>query len=343
MKQTLRLSLLFLMAVLAGCSRSSVPDVHAVAQDLEGRRWAGTHDGLYREGDDGVFRALPVPSLSHHPFPGIYALTCDTLRGRMWIGAWNHLYCYDLKRERFVTTADSTIYATVGLMSDTAGVVLAWTEHGLYRFTLDDSLPGGLAERLDSTCYPKPAALVNTSGWQFEQSAGQDGGGVLLGVMGLVAVGGLLLLFWLMTKRRRVVSPAPADDQEVSQPPTDDAEQPDLRRLFMQRAERVVDAHIDDENFNADVFAREMAVSRAQLFRKLKAACGQTVMDYINQRRMTKASHLLLTTDRTLADIALSVGVSDASNFRRVFIRYYGLSPREYREQQRPADDCEPK
>lgn len=77
---------------------------------------------------------------------------------------------------------------------------------------------------------------------------------------------------------------------------------------FLERAQKVVNAHLADEDFNADVFAREMAVSRAQL---------------------------LQTTNDTQAVIAMKVGYSDASNFHRAFIHQFGMTPSEYVKQQK--------
>ena len=94
----------------------------------------------------------------------------------------------------------------------------------------------------------------------------------------------------------------------------------------------MVDAHLADEDFSIDQMASELAVSRAQLFRKLKAASGQTPKELIDERRMGLAVTLLTTTDRTVSDIAWMCGFSDASNFRRAFVRVYGQSPSEYRE-----------
>lgn len=52
-------------------------------------------------------------------------LAVDSIAQRLWIGAWNHIYCYNLKDERFVTISDSTVYQTVR-MDTVPPVELSW-------------------------------------------------------------------------------------------------------------------------------------------------------------------------------------------------------------------------
>lgn len=325
--------MLLLLLLATGCG-GGAPEVRDTETDGRGLLWAATKDGLYRQGSDSLLHPMPLPSLTHHPYPSIYALAIDTVRERLWVGAWNHLYCYDLRRERFVTTHDSLISQTVGLMLDPQGRVLALTEHGQFRFTLSDTIAGGeLTEQLDSTAYPKPAATsMDASVWKFETS---QSGHLWYAVLILILLIALSLVGIFLYRRRQVsihtVSSITASDDAAQSMNTTEPPLP-ARTPFLARAAQVVDAHIADEDFNADVFAQEMAVSRAQLFRKLKAAGGQTVKEFIDERRMAKAAQLLQTTDRTLADIATAVGISDASNFRRVFIKRFGVSPSQFRK-----------
>lgn len=349
------------MMMAAGCTSESTPEVYAVVSDGEAGIWAGTKDGLYHKGDgEGVFRQMPLPSISHHPFPAVYALCSDTLNDRLWVGAWNHLYCYDLVRQRFIVTRDSSIYETVGLMCDSLGRIRAFTGHGQYRFTLSDSLPGGeRTEQLDSICYPKPEyANIDAKGWAFEQ---KNSNGDLLPWGIALMVAGIVALLLLILRRRKggtadrrewkVAAPPQHSEQQAqehSEPQTPQYGEPQtplygeprqtLSPSFLERAQKVVDAHLADEDFSIDQLASELAVSRAQLFRKLKAASGQTPKELIDERRMALAATLLTTTDRTVTDIAWTCGFSDASNFRRAFVRVYGQSPSEYRDSEQASD-----
>lgn len=333
---------------MAGCSSDSPStEVYTAVHDTKGGLWAGTKNGLYRQtAGDHVLRKMVLPSLTHHPFPAIYALCQDSVRERMWIGAWNHLYCYDLARERFITTDDSTIYETVGLLCDTLGYVKAYTQHGQYLITLADSLSGGeRVERIDATRYPKPEmARIDVSGMTFEQDSHE---GLAPGTVILVGGGAtaLFLLVGLLLVHRpsRPHKSATTEEPSAPLPHKEEQHEVDQGTLFLERAAKVVSAHLADEDFSVDQMASELAVSRAQLFRKLKAANGQTPKDFIDEQRMALACQLLRTTDRTISDIGWACGYSDASNFRRAFVRRFGITPSEYAktaagEQQHPHE-----
>lgn len=319
--------------------RAEVTGVNQVVEDPEGRLWAATRNGLLRQGSDGTMEMMPLPSLTHHPYPAIYALCLDPQQSRLWIGAWNHLYCYDLRGERFVTIADSTIYATVALSIDSVGRVAAKTERGLFRLALGDSLPEGKAERVDSVRYEKTAARNLPVLYHSHRPGGRKVSLAAAMVLAVLAIVEIVVLSRRRFVKRSVVAveTVPGDglaSEKAAEVVTGDAfaeekasaAKPDFKR----QAGRVVDAHLADAGFNANVFAQEMAVSRAQLFRKFKAETGQTVNEFITERRMLVAARLLKTTSRTVSDIAEAVGYSDASNFRRAFVQYFGVTPSQY-------------
>ncbi len=54
---------------------------------------------------------------------------------------------------------------------------------------------------------------------------------------------------------------------------------------------------------------------------------------YLNRYRLGKGLELLRQSDRTVTDIALSVGFGSASYFTEIFHKFYGTSPTEYRRQ----------
>lgn len=64
---------------------------------------------------------------------------------------------------------------------------------------------------------------------------------------------------------------------------------------------------------------------------KFKAFTGRTITDYLNDRRVRQAMHLLRTTNHRVLDIALACGFEDAGYFGRCFKRRTGTTPREYR------------
>lgn len=58
---------------------------------------------------------------------------------------------------------------------------------------------------------------------------------------------------------------------------------------------------------------------------------GMSIQAFLQRLRIEEACRLMAQRDLSLTDIALSVGYSDAKHFSKVFRKYKGLSPREYR------------
>lgn len=115
-----------------------------------------------------------------------------------------------------------------------------------------------------------------------------------------------------------------AELKKISVNPTDEK--------FINRAVGIVNQYISDSNFTPDIFAQEMAVSRAQLFRKIKAMTNQTVQEFITTIRLNRAAELLLTSDLQIGEIAIDCGFSNASNFRRSFQKKFGVIPSDYKK-----------
>ncbi len=76
-------------------------------------------------------------------------------------------------------------------------------------------------------------------------------------------------------------------------------------------------------------------LSLSQFERRFREAFGQTPSRFITRFRLTRAGQLLVETDRTLSDIALSCGFYDHSHFTRVFRDMFGLAPGAYRKSAR--------
>ena len=80
----------------------------------------------------------------------------------------------------------------------------------------------------------------------------------------------------------------------------------------------------------ADMAAQSGLTERSFL-RRFKKATGQSPMQYVQTLRIEEAKQLIETTDTALDDIAAEVGYTEASAFRRLFMRLVGVSPAAYR------------
>jgi len=88
-------------------------------------------------------------------------------------------------------------------------------------------------------------------------------------------------------------------------------------------------------NFRGDVRIQRLAplasMSARNFARRFKSAIGDTPLNYVHRLRINAARHLLESDALSIRDVSLAVGYEDVAFFRRLFTRYTGAAPREYR------------
>lgn len=91
------------------------------------------------------------------------------------------------------------------------------------------------------------------------------------------------------------------------------------------------------ENYNKSININEMAksaaISRTECFRCFHAILKKSPSEYLTEYRLSMASMLLATTERSLSDISTSCGFNSPSYFGKLFREQCGLSPKKYRKQ----------
>ena len=92
------------------------------------------------------------------------------------------------------------------------------------------------------------------------------------------------------------------------------------------RAKDLADARYF-EPLTVDDLACAAGLSRAHFSRAFRATFGETPHAYLLTRRLERAAALLRTTDRSVADICLSVGLQSVGSFTTSFGRMFGMSP----------------
>jgi AraC-like DNA-binding protein len=111
---------------------------------------------------------------------------------------------------------------------------------------------------------------------------------------------------------------------------------PPARHLL--RAKDLADARYF-EPLSVDDLARAAALSRAHFIREFRRAFGESPHSYLLTRRLERAAAMLRTTDRSVTDICLAVGLQSLGSFTTSFTRTYGVSPTAYRAAFPPAAD----
>jgi AraC-like DNA-binding protein len=109
---------------------------------------------------------------------------------------------------------------------------------------------------------------------------------------------------------------------------------PPARHLL--RAKDLVDARYR-EPLDVRALARAAYLSPAHFSREFRRAFGEPPHQYLLTRRLERAAALLRNTDRSVADICLTVGLRSIGSFTTSFGRAFGLSPTAYRAAFPPA------
>ena len=90
--------------------------------------------------------------------------------------------------------------------------------------------------------------------------------------------------------------------------------------------------HHLSEHVSVDAMAEELYLSRPYLSAKFKQETGLTLTDYILNEKTEEAKRLLRWSDKSASAIASYLGFSSHGHFIKVFKKYAGLTPQEYRE-----------
>lgn len=99
---------------------------------------------------------------------------------------------------------------------------------------------------------------------------------------------------------------------------------------FLEKVFSVLDKYISDQSFDLDVFGNELGMSRANLYRKIKALTDFSPNELINNYRLKTAVRLLQENNQSVSEISYRVGFSSPAYFSNCFKKSYGVSPSEY-------------
>lgn len=100
---------------------------------------------------------------------------------------------------------------------------------------------------------------------------------------------------------------------------------------FLQKFIGLVETHMDESEYSIDDLAHQIAMSRMQLYRKLKALTGETPNTLIRNIRLKRAAQLLDTRQYNISEVAYKVGFTDLKYFRERFKERFGVVPSEYK------------
>lgn len=105
----------------------------------------------------------------------------------------------------------------------------------------------------------------------------------------------------------------------------------DIDRAFINNFSAIVESSLSDPKLSVEEIASRLNLSRIQLYRKVKSLANCGVNDYVLNRRLKKAKHLILE-GYNINEIADKVGFSSSTYFATSFKKAYGLTPSNFRK-----------
>lgn len=100
----------------------------------------------------------------------------------------------------------------------------------------------------------------------------------------------------------------------------------------VQQVKEYIDAHYK-EDINRDNMGNITFYNPAYLAKIFKREMGQSIGNYLMERRVERAKELLITTNMSIADIAVEIGYDNFSYFSRMFKKKTGYAPKEYKKE----------
>ena len=102
---------------------------------------------------------------------------------------------------------------------------------------------------------------------------------------------------------------------------------------FIIRLNKIISDNLSNPDLDQILLCREMGLSRASLFNKMKSITGAGAKEYITRIRIEKAKSLMENTDMPIAEIAEKTGFASQSYFSTAFKNCTGLTPSQYKQQ----------
>ena len=123
-----------------------------------------------------------------------------------------------------------------------------------------------------------------------------------------------------------------ADVEDVEPSDTPEEDEPAAVSLFITRFKEVVEARLEDSDVSVEDLAADMNLSRVQLYRKVKSITDSSPVELLRNARLKRAYQLLLTTDKSVSEVAYAVGFTAPSYFTKCFKEEYGMVPGDVRK-----------
>ena len=100
-------------------------------------------------------------------------------------------------------------------------------------------------------------------------------------------------------------------------------------KTFVTQLRKIIQENLGNSEFNVERIGDEIGLSRVQLYRKVKALTGHSPVEMLRKARLMRARHLLRTTEKSVSEVAYSVGFSTPSYFSKCYKDEFGENPKK--------------
>ena len=103
----------------------------------------------------------------------------------------------------------------------------------------------------------------------------------------------------------------------------------EIDKSFLKQLRKIIQENLANSDLSVEQIGDEIGLSRVQLYRKVKALTGYSPVEIVRKARLTRARHLLQTTERTVSEVAYAVGFSTPSYFSKCYKDEFGENPKK--------------
>lgn len=103
-----------------------------------------------------------------------------------------------------------------------------------------------------------------------------------------------------------------------------------LDEELLGKAINLIEANINNSEYSIEDLSSDMAMSRVNLFRKIRSITGMSPSEFVKSARLKRAAKLLSEGELNVVEVAYSVGFNTPSYFTKSFKKMFGVLPTEY-------------
>lgn len=102
---------------------------------------------------------------------------------------------------------------------------------------------------------------------------------------------------------------------------------------IMLKVIQTIEENMDNNSFSVEDLGLFVGLNRTTFYYKIKSLTGYSPVEFIRDIRIKRAAQLITTNQLLIKEIAYMTGFSDIKYFNKTFKKKYGISPMEYRKQ----------